>query len=194
MINQLSKNKDNPLLLALAAITSWLKEQNISYMVFGGIANSVYGNPRQTFDIDIKIALDSAKPIETFIEKLGIIAEIIPQQPIQFIQDTNVLPVEVANVRIDLVFASLPFEIEAIRRSKSIMYFDIDLKVCTIEDLIIHKAISTRQKDWIDIEILIHDQRQIIDWPYLLKNCTELSDFLDRSEIIKNIRRLKDEI
>ncbi len=74
------------------------------------------------------------------------------------------------------------------------MYFDIDLKVCTIEDLIIHKAISTRQKDWIDIEILIHDQRQIIDWPYLLKNCTELSDFLDRSEIIKNIRRLKDEI
>jgi hypothetical protein len=194
MINQLSKNKDNPLLLALAAITSWLKEQNISYMVFGGIANSVYGNPRQTFDIDIKIALDSAKPIETFIEKLGIIAEIIPQQPIQFIQDTNVLPIEVANVRIDLVFASLPFEIEAIRRSKSIMYFDIDLKVCTIEDLIIHKAISTRQKDWIDIEILIHDQRQIIDWPYLLKNCTELSDFLDRSEIIKNIRRLKDEI
>jgi hypothetical protein len=194
MINQLSKNEDNPLLLALAAITSWLKEQNISYMVFGGIANSVYGNPRQTFDIDIKIALDSAKPIETFIEKLGIIAEIIPQQPIQFIQDTNVLPVEVANVRIDLVFASLPFEIEAIRRSKSIMYFDIDLKVCTIEDLIIHKAISTRQKDWIDIEILIHDQRQIIDWPYLLKNCTELSDFLDRSEIIKNIRRLKDEI
>jgi len=194
MINQLSKNKDNPLLLALAAITSWLKEQNISYMVFGGIANSVYGNPRQTFDIDIKIALDSAKPIETFIEKLGIIAEIIPQQPIQFIQDTNVLPVEVANVRIDLVFASLPFEIEAIRRSKSIMYFDIDLKVCTIEDLIIHKAISTRQKDWIDIEILIHDQRQIIDWPYLLKNCAELSDFLDRSEIIKNIRRLKDEI
>jgi hypothetical protein len=163
-------------------------------MVFGGIANSVYGNPRQTFDIDIKIALDSAKPIETFIEKLGIIAEIIPQQPIQFIQDTNVLPIEVANVRIDLVFASLPFEIEAIRRSKSIMYFDIDLKVCTIEDLIIHKAISTRQKDWIDIEILIHDQRQIIDWPYLLKNCTELSDFLDRSEIIKNIRRLKDEI
>jgi len=194
MINQLSKNKDNPLLLALAAITSWLKEQNISYMVFGGIANSVYGNPRQTFDIDIKIALDSAKPIETFIEKLGIIAEIIPQQPIQFIQDTNVLPIEVANVRIDLVFASLPFEIEAIRRSKSIMYFDIDLKVCTIEDLIIHKAISTRQKDWIDIEILIHDQRQIIDWPYLLKNCAELSDFLDRSEIIKNIRRLKDEI
>lgn len=194
MINQLSKNEDNPLLLALAAITSWLKEQNISYMVFGGIANSVYGNPRQTFDIDIKIALDSAKPIETFIEKLGIIAEIIPQQPIQFIQDTNVLPIEVANVRIDLVFASLPFEIEAIRRSKSIMYFDIDLKVCTIEDLIIHKAISTRQKDWIDIEILIHDQRQIIDWPYLLKNCTELSDFLDRSEIIKNIRRLKDEI
>ena len=55
MINQLSKNKDNPLLLALAAITSWLKEQNISYMVFGGIANSVYGNPRQTFDIDIKL-------------------------------------------------------------------------------------------------------------------------------------------
>ena len=36
---------------------------HIPYMIIGGIANSIYGNPRQTFDIDIKVQVD----IETII-------------------------------------------------------------------------------------------------------------------------------
>jgi hypothetical protein len=30
-------------------------------MVIGGIANSIYGRPRQTFDIDIKIAIEETQ-------------------------------------------------------------------------------------------------------------------------------------
>lgn len=55
----------------------------------------------------------------------------------------------------DLVFARLPFELEAIQRSQTIQYAGLDLQICTIEDLIIHKAISRRMKDWADIETLI---------------------------------------
>ena len=53
----------NRLIKALTSITNWLEKMEIPYMVFGGIANSLYGNPRQTFDIDVsntaKISLTS---------------------------------------------------------------------------------------------------------------------------------------
>jgi len=191
--DQLIKYTDNDLLKALQTIAIWFKREKIPYMIFGGIANSIYGNPRQTFDIDVKISLDPQAWLDRFVEKFKHIGKIIPEKPVQFIQDTHVLPVDVANVRINIFCVSLPFEIDAIRSSQEIDYLDIKIQVCTVEDLTIHKAVSTRQKDWIDIEALIFEQNTNIDWQYLLKKCEKLSDFLNQPEIIQNIRRLKDE-
>lgn len=184
----------NPLILALQQITTWLDRNQIPYMLFGGIASSIYGNPRQTFDIDLKIAAESVEPIENFIEKLKLIAVIIPQDPLQFIRDTNVLPIEIYNIRIDIVFANLPFEINAINHSRTVNYQELVLKICTLEDLIIHKAISTRLKDWADIETLISCNSESIDWDYLLNYCEELSAFLCQPEIIEKIKQLKHDV
>ncbi len=60
----------NRLIKALSTITGWMERMNISYMVFGGIANSIYGNPRQTFDVDIKFTLESNDKMEQFVEDL----------------------------------------------------------------------------------------------------------------------------
>ena len=162
-------------------------------MVFGGVANSIYGNPRQTFDIDIKISLEPGYPIGNFIEDLRKISTIIPHDPISFINETQVLPIDLLEVRIDIVFAGLPFEIEAIQRSRVVEFGGVCFNACTVEDLIIHKAVSTRQKDWLDIDVLIKGRKNSIDWDYLLKHCEELGCFLDRPEIISTIYRLKDE-
>ena len=43
---------------ALQTITEFFDKRKIPYMVFGGIANSIHGNPRQTFDIDVKVQID----------------------------------------------------------------------------------------------------------------------------------------
>ncbi len=48
---------------ALKIIIEKLTKLHIPYMVIGGIANSIYRNPRQTFDINIKVQVD----IETII-------------------------------------------------------------------------------------------------------------------------------
>ena len=48
---------------ALKIIIGKLTQWHIPYMIIGGIANRIYGNPRQTFDIDIKVQVD----IETII-------------------------------------------------------------------------------------------------------------------------------
>ena len=183
----------NRLIKALSTITSWMERMNISYMVFGGIANSIYGNPRQTFDVDIKFSLESKYKMEQFIGELKSIAMLLPDEPIQFIKETNVIPIEIDDVRVDLVVADLPFEIEAIQRSRYVDFSNTKIKVCLPEDLIIQKAVSTREKDWLDIRNVIENQRDKMDWNYLLKHCKDLSDFLNNNEIYDRIKKWKNE-
>lgn len=183
----------NRLIKALTTITSWMERMNISYMVFGGIANSIYGNPRQTFDVDIKFSLEPKYEMEQFIEELKSVAILLPDKPIQFIKETNVIPIEIDDVRVDLVVADLPFEIEAIQRSMHVEFSNIKIKVCLPEDLIIQKAVSTREKDWLDIRNVIENQHDKMDWNYLLKHCKDLSDFLNNTEIYERIKKWKNE-
>jgi hypothetical protein len=183
----------NRLIKALSTITSWMERMNIPYMVFGGIANSIYGNPRQTFDVDIKFSLESKDNLEQFVEELKSIATLLPDKPIQFIKETNVIPIEIDDVRVDLVAADLPFEIEAIQRSRYVDFSNTNIKVCLPEDLIIQKVVSTREKDWLDIKNIIENQRDNMDWNYLLKHCRELSKFLSKTEIYDRVEKWKNE-
>jgi len=178
---------------SLKSSTDFLNKQNIPYMIFGGIATSIHGEPRQTFDIDIKIHLDSDNQLENFIKQLKKIAEILPENPIRFIDETSVLPVEIEQIRVDLVFASLPFEIEAIQNAQIVDYAGIKIKVSTAEDLIIHKVISERTKDWLDIEGIVQNKKNRLNWKYVLKHTKELSELLDNSGIYDKLIRIKNE-
>ena len=187
----MDSNQQHPLAIALGMIISEFNKRSIPYMVFGGIANSIYGNPRQTFDIDIKFILDS--DIEDFIEWLKKIGNIVPKDPKQFITETNVVPVDIENVRVDLVIADLPFEREAISRSHIVNFLGVQIRVCTPEDLIIQKAISVRDKDWMDIRYIIENMNDKLDWGYLVGHCKELADFLDDPEIYNRIEKYRNE-
>ena len=162
-------------------------------MVIGGIANSIYGNPRQTFDIDIKIDLDK-RIYKKFISQLTTIGNLVPEEPITFMNQHYVLPMDIDSVRIDLIIGHLAFEKAAIKRSIRKKLFGVDANVSSIEDLIIQKSISTREKDWFDIRELIQLQHVYIDWDYLLKHVGKFSDFLSDPTIIKRIRKFKNEI
>jgi hypothetical protein len=181
----------NRLLQAIEVIVTRLDKHHVPYMIFGGIADSIYGSPRQTFDIGIKISVPARQEQTDFIERLRAVAILLPQDPLRFIAETNVLPVTINGVRIDLVFALLPFEEQAIKRSLFKQFFSLSMKVCTVEDFILLKAVSSRQKDWDDIETVIAIQKQAIDCNYLLEHCRELSGFLSVSMILTKIRNMQ---
>jgi len=52
-MNSQNKQSENQLIDVLDVITRWLELRKIPYMVFGGGANSLYGNPRQKDRQDI---------------------------------------------------------------------------------------------------------------------------------------------
>jgi len=181
----------NKLISALKPMVHFLESNSIPYMLIGGLASSIYGRPRQTFDIDIKIILETQK-ILAFIDDLSTIAHIVPDNPQEFIRQTAVLPVDIDDVRIDLIVAGLPYERDAVFRAVDFDLHGITLKVATAEDIIIQKSISHRDRDWLDIEEIILCQKEHLEWDYILKHIRDLSDFLTEPEMVTRIRQLKD--
>ena len=182
----------NPLIQSFRKIIQFLEKEKVSYTIIGGIANSFYGNPRQTFDIDIKFEMDEQN-VSGFIQQLSTVGRLAADDPIAFFKETAVIPVDIDNVRVDLVRSLLPFEKEAIRRSKREAIFGLKALVCTAEDLIIQKAVSVRDKDWMDISAIIHLQYTKLDWDYLMQHIKDLSVFLDDPQIENRIKKIKNE-
>jgi len=170
---------------ALIAICRFLKQQNIPYMVIGGMANAVWGEPRATLDIDITIWVEDAK-IRNLIQSLMPVFKLLPENPIEFISKTRVLPITTqTNTRIDLLFGMLPFEESAISRAIEKDIQGTPVRFCTAEDLILHKIISDREKDLHDAENIIARQKNKLDIAYLEPRIKELAEILEKPEILE---------
>ncbi len=179
--------------LSLKKLKEFFEKEKIPYMVFGGLATGVYGYERMTYDIDIKILHDiSEDSLAELVKKLSAVSTILPKDPVQFIRTTMVLPIEIENVKADIVFTGLEYEIESITRACERELFGISLKMISVEDLIVQKSISERDKDWQDIENLIKFNKNL-DWKYLLKQINFFSEILDRPVMVINIEKMKNE-
>ncbi|NOR44704.1 MAG: hypothetical protein GQ534_03885 [Candidatus Delongbacteria bacterium] len=177
---------------ALNKLKDFFEREKIPYMVFGGLATGMYGYERMTYDIDIKIIYDiSEVSLLKMIDKLKIIANIIPKDPLVFVNKTMVLPIEIDNVKADLVFSGLEYEIESLKRAVLGKLIGVEkIKVISLEDLIIQKSISERDKDWLDIKNIIILNKNL-DWNYLMEKIRIFSDILEKPEIIEKITKMK---
>ena len=179
----------NVLSKALQKTVRFLNDQQVPYMVIGGLANSLYGESRQTFDIDIKIRVDQKK-LPEFIKELADIGQVMTADPLSFLRETGVLPIDVEKVRVDLILAQLPYEQQAISRSRESDLLGVVTRVTMAEDLIIQKSISPRSKDWLDIEGIIGRQSSALDWGYIMENIRELAEFLSDPALVGKIEQL----
>ena len=181
------------LLIALKIIVEFLEKNKIPYMVIGGIANSILGEPRQTYDIDIKIKISKKLDIENTINKLSKISTPLSKNPVKFAEEMRVIPIVIADIKIDIVIAGLEYEITAINNSVIKDFDGVKLKVCRTEDLIIQKFVSEREKDWNDIRNLIRVNFGTLDKKYILKNCKEISMWLSDTDSLVRIKKYLNE-
>ena len=174
----------NPLERAVGSLARFLEERRVPYMVIGGIANLVWGEPRATLDVDASVLVEEpAWP--KLIEELRKIFRIIPKHPLAFLQDTHVLPIETAEgIRIDLLWARLPYEHKAIARATMEDVANQRVRICRPEDLIIHKIISERPKDREDVRAIVRHQGSRLDRRYLNQEIGRLAKALDQPELL----------
>ena len=176
----------------LADLARRLEEVGTPYMVIGGLANAVWGSPRNTIDIDLTVVLDPAQA-NALLKSLSPAYSSRTDDPESFVTRTRVLPLRHAGgVQIDVIFALLPFEEEAIRRSVSVDVQGTPVRFCTPEDLVLHKIVSERDRDRKDVEEILRRRRTTLERSYLDARVHELAILLARPELERRYLELLD--
>jgi predicted nucleotidyltransferase len=140
----------------LERIANSLADAGIPYMIIGGQAVLLYGEPRLTKDIDVTLGVDLAHLQNVLFAvqnmKLNPLAD-----PDTFTRQTMVLPCSdpETGIRVDLIFSFSPFEQLAIKRAKSVRIGSADVHFAALEDLLIHKIFAGRPRDLEDAKIIL---------------------------------------
>jgi predicted nucleotidyltransferase len=161
-------------------IAKEFEKHKIDYMIIGGQAVLIYGEPRLTKDIDITIGanIDKYWDILNIVQSLNL--KILPKEPYKFVKDTMVLPLldEKTGFRIDLIFSSSEYEKEALKRVNKIKIGNTYVNYVSVEDLIIYKIISGRERDLEDLKTILIKNKKI-DEKYILKWLKEFEKILN---------------
>lgn len=177
-------------LQALDEIQHFLALHDIQHVVIGGIANAIWGRPRVTLDADLKV-LTGQWSITEFVELLSTQFRFRVPDAVSFVRRTYVVPLHASNgVGLDLGLAFLPYEFEAIERAVMTTYEGVTFPVCTAEDLIIHKAISERDKDWLDIDGVLDKGGKRLNQSYVMLWLEQFAEALERPQILQRYRSL----
>ena len=181
--------------IILKEITSILSKNNIPYVVIGGMANTLYGNPRMTKDIDISLKIDDESNLENFIQTLANAGfEPIPKDIKQFVQDTRVIPVSYDKNNIqgqcDLILTASVYEDQIFGRAHTISIENMEIKVISPEDLIIHKWIAQRPVDLEDIKWIIEKNKTTLDKSYIKNWVSQIADATEQPDLYARLKEL----
>lgn len=152
----------------LETIALSLEKRGIPYMVIGGQAVLLYGEPRLTRDIDITLGIGP----ERVQEIAGLAAElgwkILTDSPTEFVGKSLVLPCldPGSGVRVDFIFSFSAYERQAIDRVRHVPMGKAGVNFAAIEDLIIHKIVAGRPRDVEDVRSVLL-KNSPIDFPYI---------------------------
>lgn len=137
----------------LARLGRELDAADLPYMVIGGQAVLLYGEPRLTDDIDITLGatLDRLPDVLKLTTSMGLEPLVDPDE---FTRQTMVLPCRdtATDLRVDLIFSFSPYERQALERARPIKMGDTQVRFASLEDVIVHKVIAGRPRDLEDVK------------------------------------------
>lgn len=146
-----------------------LEENNIKYVVVGGLATVLHGVVRMTMDIDLIISMEKEN-VNKFIsvaQKLGYLPKAPvspnllnnPEERKKWISEKNMKVFSFynkkENYKIIDVFITEPIPFQLLEKQKKIIKADdFSIPVCSVEHLIALKKLAGRPQDMADIRML----------------------------------------
>ena len=123
--------------IALSKAVEFLETQGYRYAVIGGIANQVWGTPRFTQDVDLKVFVPDVEypavraAIRTAFPERG--RPHVPENPL-------IVDVNIGGIIVDFLLAIPGYEEQIVTRAVRRQLGDLEIWICSPEDLIIQKA------------------------------------------------------
>jgi len=141
----------------LRKIARGLDKAHIPYMIVGGQAVLLYGEPRLTKDIDITLGVgsDEIEKVRNLATTLNL--KVLVNKIEEFVKDTMVLPTidEKSGIRVDFILSFSYYEKQAIGRANTVRLDKTAVKFASLEDLVIHKIIAGRARDIEDVKSVL---------------------------------------
>lgn len=171
-------------------VISFLEKERYDYLVIGGIASGILGNPRMTQDIDICIFIQKSN-IKNFLQKARECKfDIEKKEMLKRAETTGTFKIQKGKIHIDFIISSTDFEKEALLRRKRLKVYGIKAWFPSPEDLILFKIIPARYIDVADIEAVIIRYSEKLDTEYLLTWAKRLSDEAEDMRIYNELQKL----
>jgi hypothetical protein len=180
-----------PLKEALRDLTAWWAAEKVEGLLIGGLATALLGRPRITRDVDGLVWLGEERWQGFLAAGASFRFAARVSDPLAFAQKARVLLLRHApsQIDVDIAFASLPFEREALDRSVRIRVGDLRLRLPSPEDLLVMKAVAHRPVDLADVEGLI-DAHPKLNRRRVRKYLREFAAHLDMPELLADVERL----
>ena len=181
--------------LAWQKIIDLLETTQTPYIVIGGLAVAVVGEPRATMDLDfdIKIQRNSPQALREFLTKAKEAGFDFDEK--QILHDAvarGAFRLLYEGRHIDLILASTPLEEAAIGSSQKVKLLDRQANFPRPEDLILLKIIPGRAQDIADIERIMRLHKNRLNLKYLLDWARRLSDEMEDMRVYNTLKQMSD--
>ncbi len=145
-----------------------------------------------TRDVDVKVLL-TRQDAARLLDILSSDYISLHPSPLQALRRNGILFVQdKLGTRLDLLLADTGFDGEAIRRARPVeVQPGVVVTLCTAEDLIIYKLISTRLRDHADAEGVVRRQGDALDDDYVLGWLRQFEQALDDSALVATYQRMR---
>ncbi len=169
---------------AASELHEFLTAEGVSYVIIGGLAVQHWGEPRLTVAVDLTVSV-RAEQAQSFVQTVISRFSTRVEEAAIFARDTRVIPIRATNgCPVDISLAIPGYEDSVMARA--VLYETKpgqQLRFCSAEDLIIHKAVAGRPLDLQDIEGIVFRQRETLDARYIRDRLREFSAALEVPEL-----------
>ena len=161
-------------------------------MVIGGVAVIAHGVPRLTIDIDATVVATAVTPAKAAaaLAQMGILPRIPDAESFAAQHHVLLCVHEASGTPVDLSFAWLPFEEEALSLSEACDYAGVAIRIPRSEDLVIYKLVASRPRDVDDAEALMILHGAEMNLARVRRVVGEFSALLEDDQRVNMLERL----
>jgi len=176
----------NLLFEAAWEINVFLRQHSIAYAIIGGLAVQKWGDIRFTKDVDLSVSTPLKDGASDLVRLIIAHFRSRVDDPVDFAKRNRMILVAASNgVEIDISLSLPGYEDEMFVHA---IDFELEpgktIRLCSAEDLIIHKAVAGRPQDIADIEGIVYRQGNKLDLRYIHLWLKEFAQLLEEPDVL----------
>jgi len=172
------------------AVINFMEQSQVPYLIIGGLAVSVIGEPRMTQDIDLIVSVEKQN-VHTLLESaINSGFELNIKRELHRVKETGTFRLNRGHFYADVIIASTLLEESAFTRVQRIKLVNKIASFPSPEDLVLFKIIVGRDKDMLDARSIIIRHKMRLDCDYLKRWAQSISDEAEDITIWNRLMKL----